>query len=65
MFRAVITVNDLYLLVNEAGKAIIYQPDYDPVLKRRRFDRLSIRDLQALYLPGPASDWWSKGSRRR
>jgi hypothetical protein len=42
--------NNKFLMVNEAGKAIIYQPGYDSVLKRRRFDRLSTRDLQTLYL---------------
>lgn len=42
--------NERYLLVNEGGKAIIYQPGYDPVLKRRHFDRLSTRDLQTLYM---------------
>jgi len=42
--------NGLYLVVNEAGKAVIFQPGFDPVLKRRRFDRLSLRDLQTLYL---------------
>ncbi len=44
------TFNDRYMVVNEAGKAIIYQPGYDAVLKRRRFDRMTFRDLQQLYL---------------
>ena len=42
--------NNLYMMVNEGGRAIIFQPGYDPVLKRRRFDRLSVRDLQTLYM---------------
>ena len=42
--------NDLYLVVNEAGKAVVLQPSFDPVLRRRRFDRLSPRDLQTLYM---------------
>ena len=42
--------NNQFMLVNENGKAVIYQPGFDPVLKRRRFDRLSTRDLQTLYL---------------
>ncbi len=42
--------NALYLVVNEAGKAVILQPSFDPVLRRRRFDRLSPRDLQTLYM---------------
>ena len=49
--RAVVAeFNNTYMLVNEAGKAIIYQPGFDPVLKRRHFDRLSTRDLTTLYL---------------
>jgi hypothetical protein len=42
--------NALYMLVNEAGKAVVYQPGYDPVLKRRTFDRLATRDLLTLYM---------------
>jgi hypothetical protein len=42
--------NDQYLVVNEGGKALIFQPAYDPVLKRRRFDRLSPRDLYTLHM---------------
>jgi hypothetical protein len=45
--------NSKFLMVNENGKALIYQPGFDPVLKRRRFDRLSTRDLQTLYLNRP------------
>ncbi len=42
--------NEMFMVVNESGKAIIFQPGFDPVLKRRRFDRLTIRDLTALYM---------------
>jgi hypothetical protein len=42
--------NDRYLMVNEAGKAVIFQPGFDPVLRRRYFDRLSTRDLETLYM---------------
>ncbi len=42
--------NKLYLMVNENGRAVIYQPAFDPVLRRRRFDRMSPRDLQTLYM---------------
>jgi len=42
--------NALYLVVNEAGKAVILQPGYDPILKRRRYDRLALADLRALYM---------------
>lgn len=42
--------NALYLVVNEGGKAVILQPGYDPILKRRRYDRLMPADLRILYL---------------
>src|SRR3954463_14787531 len=41
--------NALYMVVNEAGKAVILQPGFDPVLKRRRYDRMSPADLRMLY----------------
>ncbi len=42
--------NALYLVVNEGGKAVILQPGYDPILKRRRYDRMAPADLRILYL---------------
>lgn len=42
--------NRRYMVVNEAGKAIIYAPAFDPVLKRERFDRVTFEDLRRLYL---------------
>ena len=42
--------NAKFMMVNENGKAIIYQPGYEPVLKRRRFDRLTTSDLMTLYM---------------
>ena len=42
--------NTLYLVVNEGGKAVILQPGYDPILKRRRYDRMAPADLRILYL---------------
>jgi hypothetical protein len=42
--------NTKFMMVNEGGKAVIYQPGYDPILKRRHFDRLHSRDLVTLYL---------------
>lgn len=43
-------LNDRFMVVNEAGKAVIYQPDFDPVLRRRYFTRLSFEDQNRLYL---------------
>lgn len=42
--------NELFCVVNEGGKALIFHQTFDPVLKRRRFDRLSPADLRVLYL---------------
>lgn len=47
---AVERFNRLYLLVNEGGKAVILQPGFDAVLKRRQFNRLSVGDLRTLYM---------------
>ncbi|NPD68928.1 hypothetical protein HN018_02840 [Lichenicola cladoniae] len=47
---AVDEMNARYMVVNEAGKAVIYQPDFDPVLHRRYFNRLAFEDLNRLYL---------------
>ena len=42
--------NGMFMVVNEGGKAVILQPGFDPVLKRRRYDRLAPTDLRVLYL---------------
>lgn len=42
--------NRRYMVVNEAGKAVIYAPAYDAVLKRERFDRMAFEDLKRLYM---------------
>ena len=41
--------NRRYMLVKEAGKAVIFEPLVDPMLRRRYFDRLRIADFKALY----------------
>jgi hypothetical protein len=48
--RAIADLNRRYMLVSEAGRAVIYQPGYDPVLKRRYFARLTPRDLGTFYM---------------
>jgi hypothetical protein len=42
--------NRKYMVINEAGRAVIYAPAYDTVLKRERFDRMTFEDLKRLYL---------------
>jgi hypothetical protein len=44
--------NRRYMLVKEAGRVLIFEPRFDPMLKRRYFDRLTINDFKALYLRG-------------
>jgi hypothetical protein len=43
-------LNARYMVVNENGKAMVYEPGYDPILCRNRFDRISFEDFQRLYL---------------
>jgi hypothetical protein len=38
------------MVVNEAGKAIIYQPAHDAVLNRRHYQRITFDDLKRLHL---------------
>jgi len=42
--------NAQFMVVSEAGKAVIYAPAEDPILHRRYFDRLGFDDLRRLYL---------------
>jgi hypothetical protein len=47
---AVRELNASYMVVNEAGRAVIYAPAQDQVLKRKYFDRISFEDFRRLYL---------------
>ena len=42
--------NARYMVVNEAGKAIVYEPAHDIVLNRRHYERITFDDLKRLYL---------------
>jgi hypothetical protein len=42
--------NTQFMVVSEAGKAVLYAPAEDPILHRRYFDRLGFTDLRQLYL---------------
>ena len=72
--------NDRYMVVNEAGKAIIYAPKFDPMLNRHYNDHLAMADLRALYMNRsvrvgkdadgnatykPAAEVWLRSPRRR
>jgi hypothetical protein len=49
--NAVLTeLNNRYLVVNDAGRALVLAPREDAVLKRRCYDRITFRDLIQLYL---------------
>ncbi len=50
MAALVARFNKRYRVVNEGGKALIFQPGYDPALKRRHFDRMTVSDLRTLYM---------------
>ena len=42
--------NSRFMVVNEAGKAIIYAPGFDQILKRRVFNRMTFDDFRRLYM---------------
>ena len=42
--------NERFFVVNEGGRAVIYCPRYDPILKRSYHDRMAFGDLAKLYL---------------
>ena len=46
LIRALVAeFNDRYMVVSEAGKVMLYEPDTDPLLKRRFYQRLDFADL--------------------
>jgi hypothetical protein len=47
---AVAELNQKYMVANETGRAVIYAPSFDPILRRKTFDRMSFDDLRKLYL---------------
>jgi Family of unknown function (DUF5906)/Primase C terminal 2 (PriCT-2) len=42
--------NAKYMVVNEAGKVMVYAPGIDRILNRRQLDRLSFDDFRRLYM---------------
>jgi hypothetical protein len=47
---AIADFNERYMVVNEAGKAFIYQRGYDEVRKRRWYYRLQVADFKTLHM---------------
>lgn len=47
---AVAEFNERYMVVNEAGKTIVYEPVHDVLLNRRHYGRITFEDLRRLYL---------------
>jgi hypothetical protein len=42
--------NSKYMVVNEAGKLLVYEPAFDPVLKRRYYLTCSFEDFQKMHM---------------
>lgn len=42
--------NRQYMVVNEEGKAVIYEPMMDPALNRRRYRRITFDDFRKMYM---------------
>lgn len=72
--------NGLFFVVNENGKAVIYSPKEDSILKRSYHDRMGFGDLRQLYLnrclnvgkdkkgnpvTAPVAEWWLRHPQRR
>jgi len=70
--------NKRYAVVNEAGKAIVYEPMMDPALRRMVLIRISFSDLRKFYqneritvyygeikVTKSSADWWLNSRRRR
>ena len=43
-------LNAKFMVVKEGGKAVILNPGYDPILRRRHYDRLTPADFRLLYM---------------
>lgn len=72
--------NERFFVVNEGGRAVIYCPRFDPILKRSYHDRMGFADLAKLYLnravlvgkdkkgapiTAAVADWWLRHPLRR
>lgn len=71
--------NKRYMIVNEAGKALIYEPAFNSILQRRYHNRLGFEDFKKLHLnrtvevtdkfgnpvPAQAASAWLHHQRRR
>jgi hypothetical protein len=43
-------LNAQYMVVNEAGKGLVYASAEDPILHRKYFERMGVSDLRTLYM---------------
>jgi hypothetical protein len=57
--------NARFMVVNEAGKAMIYAPRHDPILRRTVYDRMSLGALEQLYANRFVESTGSDGSTIR
>jgi Family of unknown function (DUF5906) len=67
-------MNERYVVVNEGGRAVVYRPRFDPVLKRHCYESISFEDLKKLYLnvtiqvgrkQEPLAEYWLRSPDRR
>ena len=78
--RVIAEFNAKFMVVNEAGKALIYAPAHDPILRRRYHNRMGAADLRLLYqnrrvevgvtedgnaILAPVADVWLRHDNRR
>jgi hypothetical protein len=47
---AIARLNEKYMVVSEAGKTVIYREEYEPVLKRHTYARMSFGDFKNLFM---------------
>jgi hypothetical protein len=78
--KLVTEFNRRYIVVNEAGKTVIYAPTHDPILNRQYYQRSTFADLSRLHMNRlvqlavrkngapivkPAADVWLRHPKRR
>lgn len=70
--------NEKFMVVNEAGKVLVYRPTFNPGLGREEYERIMITDFKELHRPHlvnvgldtspvfkPAADIWLNSPERR
>jgi hypothetical protein len=72
--RVIKKFNDQYAVVNEAGKAVVYEQEYDKMLERKVLVRITFSDLKKFYqnrlltigeVTHTEANWWLNSAQRR